>query len=267
MWFSALVTAANLALAATVGLRLVWRARRGESGPEIWLSGYFLCGAFLSSLVNIVLYSSLGEAGLAISPEAFSIALTGSAFATGVAGTCVYVFNWKTFRAGSPGARALVIGAAGVFAATWAFQAATGRFVLVVMPGAAFWIERSVFFGGFAWAAAESFRYHASLRRRLRIGLAEPVVVNRLWLWGAWASATGLLALSELVARVAYVWTTGETQLVLVDRAMPIIVATVATTSIVGSFAVASLWLTFFPSRRYLAWIARRQPVGAGHPA
>jgi hypothetical protein len=260
MWFSALVTAASLALAAAVGVRLLWRAARGASGPEVWLAGYFVCGAFLSSLINIVLYSSLGDRGLAISDEAFSGALTVSTFLVGVAGTSAYVFTWKTFRPDAAWARALVLVAVAVFASTWAFQAATGRFVLVVMPGPAFWTERAFFCGAFAWAAAESFRYYAAQRRRLRIGLAEPVVVNRFWLWGAWASATGLLALSELIARIAYVWTTGETERVLVDRAMPIIVATVATTSSVGAVAVACLWLTFFPSRRYTAWIDASRP-------
>jgi hypothetical protein len=185
----------------------------------------------------------------------------------GIAGTSAYVFTWKTFRPGAAWAHALVVVATAVFAATWMFQAATGRFTLVVMPGPAFWIERTFFCGTFVWAAAESFRYHAALRRRLRIGLAEPALVNRFWLWGAWATATGLLALSELLARIAYVWITGETQVVLVDRAMPIIVATVAATSTVGSVAVALLWLTFFPSRRYLEWIERRPLAGASRPA
>jgi hypothetical protein len=267
MWFSALVTLASLALAATVGARLLWRARHGGSGPEVWLAGYFLCGAFLSSLVNIVLYSSLGDRGLAISDAAFSQALTASTFLVGIAGTSAYVFTWKTFRPDAAWARALVLAAVAVFAATWTFQAATGRFVLVVMPGPAFWIERAFFCGAFVWAATESFRYHAMLRRRLRLGLAEPALVNRFWLWGAWASATGILALSELIARIAYVWLTGETERVVVDDAMPIIVATVATTSSLGAIAVACLWLTFFPSRRYLAWIERRQPQGTARPA
>jgi hypothetical protein len=263
MLLSGLVTAASLALAAVVGARLLWRAVRGTSGPEVWLAGYFLCGAFLSSLINIVLYSSLGDRGLPISDETFSTALTVSTFLVGIAGTSAYVFTWQTFRPGAAWARALVLAAVAVFAVTWTFQAATGRFALVVMPGPAFWIERSFFCGAFVWAAVESFRYHAALRRRLRIGLADPVLVNRFWLWGAWASATGLLAVSELLARIVYVWTTGQTEVVLVDRAMPIIVATVAVTSSVGGVAVALLWLTFFPSRRYQGWIEARHATRA----
>ncbi|MGH0032778.1 MAG: hypothetical protein ACQGVC_23540 [Myxococcota bacterium] len=128
----------------------------------------------------------------------------------------------------------------------------------MVIPGAAYWIERSLYCGSFVWVASESWRYWGAQRKRLRIGLADPVVANRFALWGAWSSATAALAFSDLAARVAYVWSTGETTVVIVEKAMPIIVVTVAITAIVGAVAAASLWLTFFPTRRYLGWIEAR---------
>ena len=59
----------------------------------------------------------------------------------------------------------------------------------------------------------------------------------------------------------AVVWKTGETTLLRVDQAMPIIAATVATTACIGAAAAASLWLTFFPAQRYLAWVEARHAV------
>ena len=93
------------------------------------------------------------------------------------------------------------------------------------------------------------------------MGRAEPVVVNRFWVFWLWATATGLLALSDLAARIAYFWKTGETTLLLVEQAMPIIVATVAITACIGAVAAASLWLTFFPAKRYLVWVEARHTV------
>jgi hypothetical protein len=57
------------------------------------------------------------------------------------------------------------------------------------------------------------------------------------------------------VARVAYYWKTGEATVLHVEQAMPIVVATVAVTAGIGAVAAASLWLTFFPTPRYLRWV------------
>jgi hypothetical protein len=46
--------------------------------------------------------------------------------------------------------------------------------------------------GTFGWSASEALAYHARLRRRLALGLVDPVVVNRLLLWGI-ASTTSTL--------------------------------------------------------------------------
>lgn len=263
MWLSGIVTVLNLALAAAVGLRLLWRVRDGRSGPERWLAGYFLCGACLGSMGSIAVYGSLGESGLSLSEAATSRLITFYTLANAIAGTCVYAFNWRTFRPGASWAKALVCLAILCFAGAWTFQLATGEFFVQVFPGPAYWLERAIFTGAFAWAAAESLRYYAVQRRRLRVGLADAIVANRFLLWGLWAVAMAGLTLSDLVARIAYVWRTGERTLVLAEEAMPIIVVTVAITSVVGAIAAATLWLTFFPAKRYLAWIEADHSQGS----
>lgn len=258
MWISALVTVLNLALAAAVGVRLLLRAGRRESGPEVWLAGYFLCGALLGSGINIAVYSSLGGGGLVLGHTVVSRLLMLSTAATGFAGSCIYVFTWRTFRPDEPWAASLVWIGVCLFATTWIFQAATGEFVIRVFPGPAYWLERLTFTAAFAWAAGESFRYYQALGRRLRIGLGEPALQSRFGLWALWASATGALALSDLFARIAYYWKTGEATVLHVEQAMPIIVVTVAATAVIGAVAAASLWLTFFPTRSYLRWVEAR---------
>jgi len=258
MWISALVTLLNLALAASIGARLLWRARGGSTGPELWLAGYFLLGAFFGSLLSISVYSSLGGDGFSLSAELASRLLAISTGASSIGAVCVYLFTWRTFRADAGWGRALVAAAALAFAATWTYQLATGAFVVVVFPGPAYWIERSVYCGAFAWVGIEALRYFGTLRKRARIGLADPVVTHRFWLWGMWATATLVLSLADLCARFAYVWTTGETEVLMVEKAMPIIFVTVAITALLGGVAAACLWLTFFPTRRYVGWVSSR---------
>lgn len=263
MWISALVTLLNLALAATIGARLLWRARRGGRGPELWLSGYFLLGAFFSSLVSITVYSSLGGGGLELDDATASRLLALFTFTSSVACLCVYAFTWRTFRADAAWPPALVGLAALTFAGSWLHQLTTGGFVVQVVPGPAYWIERTAYCVGFAWLTLESLRYFGRLRKRVRIGLADPLLTHRFWLWGIWAGATLALSLSDLCARIAYVWTTGETEVLLVDEALSIIYVTVAITALVGSLAAACLWLTFFPTRRYVGWVTAHYAAAA----
>src|SRR5262245_26634874 len=52
--------------------------------------------------------------------------------------------------------------------------------------GLLFWGAGSLFLSGFSWGwtGFEALRYHDRLRKRAALGLADPVVVNRMLLWG-----------------------------------------------------------------------------------
>jgi hypothetical protein len=45
----------------------------------------------------------------------------------------------------------------------------------------------------FAWTAAQSLAYHAMLRGRVALGIADPVVANRVLLWAIAGIATVVL--------------------------------------------------------------------------
>ena len=49
------------------------------------------------------------------------------------------------------------------------------------------------------WGAVESLRYYALMRRRLRLGLADPLVTNRFLLWGLGIGAAGVGSLISVV--------------------------------------------------------------------
>ena len=261
---SALVTLLNLALSAVIGIRLLLRARDRDSGPEIALAVYFLACAVFGSTLSITVYSSLGDSGFALSESTTRLLITTYVLCNSVGGCAIYVFTWRTFRMGETWPLLVVATAIAAVASAYVWNAATGEFVVKVLPGPGYWLERGVFVAGMAWMSIESLRYWALLRRRARIGLAEPLLVNRFLLWGIWAATVGVLASSDLAARLAYVYMTGETTALLVDEAMPIIVVTVAATSIGGAIAAGTLWLTFFPTPRYARWIeARHETAGA----
>lgn len=44
----------------------------------------------------------------------------------------------------------------------------------------------------YLWTACESLAYHAKMRRRVRLGLADPVVANRFLIWGAMSLVTSV---------------------------------------------------------------------------
>ena len=96
------------------------------------------------------------------------------------------VFTWKVFRPGARWAR-LIVGASALaavigFAGSYQLGIDAVGSELAARPWTLFLMAVATL--TFAWSGAESLAYHARLRRRLALGLIEPVVVNRLLLWG-----------------------------------------------------------------------------------
>jgi hypothetical protein len=92
----------------------------------------------------------------------------------------------------------------------------------------------------------ESYRYYALMRRRLAIGLVEPLVANRFLLWGTGALGTALATWTASIPfllmgrpEVAVAW-------------MP---AIQVTTACFGVVTVAIYYLTFFPPAAYRRWV------------
>jgi hypothetical protein len=101
------------------------------------------------------------------------------------------------------------------------------------------------------WWVIAALSYHARLRRRLALGLADAPAANRVLLWGLAGVAT--LA-GSIVITVGTV--TGPFDLPHHDSAARDVLVMIAVT-LVALGAVAS-WLAFLPPRRYVAWIEAR---------
>jgi hypothetical protein len=153
------------------------------------------------------------------------------------------------FRADSAAARAWVFATTALYGVAFGVELATTRFADPLRPGLGGSFVSLLCTLNLLWGAAESLHYWILMRRRLRLGLADPLVVDRFRLWSIGLGAMSLLMASTILAPA-----------VGVDPAAP---GWVLLESLAGLVGAVALWLAFFPSRAYRASVARRaQPAG-----
>jgi len=231
-----------------VGTRLILRSRRSRGLPEFLIGctyavssgiGYPLtvAAAFLPSRAATLGAMAVGEALIVFGCS------------------CFLLFNAKVFRpkaAWSVPAAALgsLILAVSGFAVVVAFFST---------PDAALTTERTrggtaVFLlalvAGQAWTATEGLRHYKMMRRRLVLGLAEPVVTNRFLLWG-------------LIGLVSVTWNGVVTSYLLAGvniNAHPVPVFAI---SFGGLISAVCLVLTFMPPAWYVRWLERDRDARA----
>jgi hypothetical protein len=90
-----------------------------------------------------------------------------------------------------------------------------------------------------AWGAGEALRYHALLKRRLALGLSDPISVDRFRLFGVSMAAGCATALATIVCQWLGLEILGTALGALVLSPVPI--------------AAVALWLAFLPPQAYLA--------------
>jgi hypothetical protein len=255
-----LVTALNLLLNLVVGLRLLARASKGWPLPELTLAVYFLLSAFLATPPQILVYGGMGDPRLAV-PEPASRALL--AFAVGamaIGAGAIYVFTWKTFRPERAFARAIVIAGCACLAVGYAIEAAAEGFAPVVFAGLGHWIGWTGRSAAMFGVAFESLRYWRMLRRRLRLGLADPVVTDRFLLWAIWAACATLNYVADLASRSLY-WLLYGTVQPVPEHLATMVAPTIVVTMVLGVVSAVTLFLTFFPSPAYRRWVERRSAL------
>jgi len=242
---TALVCLALLAL----GGRLLRLARQTGKTPERWLGLAFACAG-----ASVWLLPLAASGGLAAA-QAQRIALAGQVGLTGAV-SLLAVFTWRAFRPDSRRAAAL---------AALVILANVGTCLAVVASGAplpsgplglAAVLARSA---ALVWPFAESTGYAARMRRRLALGLADPVVANRFVLWSIWTGALAAIPLFVLALRAA-----GALEPPAPGAPIPVAArAALAVLAGGGGLAAAAGWLAFFPPAAYRRWIAATSPAGA----
>ena len=235
-----LSTIASMAVSLVLGIRLLRLWGRSRQLPELIFGAAFLSAGVLGYIATIA--GTPGTPGL--SPDLTSnITMVGIGLIS-VGVSLNYLFVWKVFRPDSVWAQALFWVATGVLAMTvipLSGSAATQLNPLTVLGDA-------TRMGAGAWGAFESLRYYTFMRRRLRIGLAEPAVTNRFLLWGiAVLTTSGIFFATSALVRLHF-----EPQKGGLTPELLIIVS-------LSTLGVAIVqWLAFLPPAFYLRWIEGR---------
>jgi hypothetical protein len=187
--FAAVALLAMIVLGTGVGVRIVARSRKDHSLPElaVGLALVAFCGVTQPlSLARVALEGRIG-------PDAHALLQVVPSLTAAFAAICLYLFTWRVFRPHAPWAALLFAGGSAL--ALWA---AAGTSTLAFYESrfqenlTGRWIAVSAlsFAVCFAWAGCESLLYWTRLRRRLRLGLADALLVNRFVLWGGACSVS-----------------------------------------------------------------------------
>ncbi len=234
---------------AVVATRLVLVARRTRGLPELAMGlGLLLVtvlGGPLAALGRLPGMVSTAPGNLLFG-GGLLLAITGIGF--------IYVFTWRVFHPDRGWAKALLGGVAATLIVAWlglVHGNAQGITLEEILPYTRPWGIAVVVLvaGAFLWTGVESLSYHASLRRRRALGMSDPVVVNRFFLW-----TVSSFAATALCAVIVGTMLAGGAPM---NDPLPL-------TSIgLASTAVSVAWyLAFLPPDRYLRLIRRRAAAG-----
>lgn len=251
-----LAQAVYLGAAFVLAAHLLGRARRRRDIAPFLLGvnllfamgfGYLLCSA------------GMGAAMLAEEASPRLVAgLLGSGYAATIVGLCAaMVFQWRVFWPAARWPLVLMGVFAGAMLVGWAGYAASGALATGRYQGVWVWLLYAGMLATNLWVGIEPLVYHAKLRRRVPLGLAEPLVADRFLLWGLGSLARAAMLLL------------GPLSVLVLDRLGPdarlsYASLTLVTASLLGLATSVAYWLTFNPTAAYGRWVERRyrtQPV------
>ncbi len=229
---------------ATVGLcagirlaRITWQ--EGEFTVHSWASAMIFTGGF-------------GLAGFALAPglAAFSkttalYLMIGSDALQRLALIALAVFIWRIFGTQRL-SRTLVLSATVIIVTgDWLYTLWVQRWPESVLPWYASVARQVVFSVPFIWSTVETAIEHLKSRRRLALGLVDPVTTDRLFLWAQGCACFSIICL--LAAGAA-----GTSTETLLFSAIQVVLGILY--AVVAAFVI----LILFPPTRYLNWISVR---------
>jgi hypothetical protein len=233
-------------LVAVIRLLLLWR--RSRELPELAIGvGFALIAALGLPAIT------LGGAG-AESAAKVDYWLVGFGLVSVAGGIfAVQIFTWKVFRPHAAWAAALAWGslvAGVVIAAGWLRAIAAAPPSAAPLVAAMGWglALRLLFEVWYVWTGVESLLEYSKARRRLALGLSDPVTANRFLLWGAMGA---YLALNGAVAMVLE-----QKGMTPMKDTLPAMVLAAN-----GVGAAVLILLTFMPPKSYCDWIRGRAAV------
>lgn len=220
------------------GARLAWTGLRQRSLPESTLGlGLFLIAGIGYPLLSV----AQGATALPDSVRAAVLAVHMSCYLVGM--SCIAFFTGKVFRPDSAVARALTIAVPISLASAVALQIAGPGLTDYLTRNEGPWYANSwISLFILIWAGAESLHHRRMLGRRMHLGLADAVVVNRIFLWGIAMIIAGSMSASSLLLEAIGIQVAGTA-------------VGAAIIGPLGVLAASTLYLAFWPPAQYLAWV------------
>jgi len=247
--FSLAALVAFCAVGGVVGWKVLRLARSGGGEPERWIAwcllGICAIGYPILMIGQALPFRAAHVVAVLLGTSAVNVGLLAGFRFT----RCVFRPDVVWLRPALGAVAALL--ALQTLGMTWAtFSADLGA------PLGRFWTLSSSLISavGFGWTATESVAYWSQLRLRVPLGLADPLVVNRVLLWALVGTSSVLINAVNVAALLRDIN-------VLQDP------LTMLTTGLLGSFNSVALWLAFLPPEGYARWVRGGAPGAPGAPA
>jgi hypothetical protein len=226
-----------------VSVKMLLLARRTREAPELALGlSLLLCGGLGGALLFVgqSRAQELGDLAFGVRAAGLLCLSAGS--------IALWCFTWRVFRPRAGWAAALFAVMCAAVAAGFLGEAITGDFAKRRFENPWSWLGLSARSPAYLWAGLESLRYHRLMRRRLRLGLADPLIVDRFLLWGV-----GALAAWGIYGVVLLNIATGTADAGVFQSTVPALVS-----SMLGCISGVSMGLAFFAPPVYQRWIQAR---------
>lgn len=235
-----------------VGARLLALYARSRKLPELLLGSALLCVGFLAYAVG-----TAGKLLLEATPETRSLLTILGLSIECVGHLSLVAFSWRVFHPRSRAAAGFAVLLALFICGTLAAEVSSGQHLrysdLEPISGPELPLALSARASAPAWMALECFRFHAQLRRRLAIGLADPLVVQRVLLWGVGIGASALAYAGTVAHRLVF------------GTGLRVHVWALSSVSVLGTIAAVCIGLAFFPPSAYRRWARRESMVDREH--
>lgn len=220
---------------AVVGVRLLRLARRTRQTPELAMGLAFVSsgaiGFFFSVIADVARRDGADPAVVARLTQVAMLF-----FFAGYLGLAVGAAQIFRPREHWPRGAVAAIGATLLGATIGMLRQAD------VTPGSASeiasWVGIATGSVVFGWTTAESLLLYARMRKRLRLGLAEPAIADRVRLWAVGMAGAWAMTIHAVVFRVA----AGTNLMPDGQRLL---------SSGFGMVAAVAIWLAFFPPAAY----------------
>jgi hypothetical protein len=228
-----------------VGFRLLQLARRTGKRPELLMALSLLIGGTLGATLEA---TGMGGAQTEIDPAVSGKLLLSGKLLGIVSLACQCLFIRMVFRPDSRWSLGLVIAIVAVPALAFAGFAQAGTFSSGQLPQSWFFFELVGRFGGSVWLMTEATRYYVMMKKRVQLGLADPVVTNRFLLWALAAGGGVMMMLTAVPPVIA---PGSQHSLMVLD---------LLAFAFFGCVFSIIYGLAFFPPARYLAWLEAAPP-------